>query len=348
MAKKKKRSFIVSFIVICLLGAGGYYAYMKFFAATISLKDKNYTYIYIERGDTFEDLISDINAENIISDTESFEWLARKMKLEKNIHPGKYRITNGMTTRQIINLVKYNKQEKVKLTYNSQIHNLDEFIDYTDDKLGLSDSELEEILADEKKLREDFGLDPENAFALIVPGSYELSWAVSAAELIDTLKDLYHRQWNSARLAQAKKTGYSVPELITLASIVQSESSIQSEQARIAGVYINRLKVNMPLQADPTLRFANKRFDAQRFWDSDKQVNSRYNTYKYKGLPPGPICLVYPQAIDATLNYVKHKYLYFCAKPELNGYSDFSTNYDQHCKYASAYQKAMTKRGITR
>lgn len=348
MAKKKKRSFIVSFIVICLLGAGGYYAYIKFFAATISLKDKNYTYIYIERGDTFEDLISDINAENIISDTESFEWLARKMKLEKNIHPGKYRITKGMTTRQIINLVKYNKQEKVKLTYNSQIHNLDEFIDYTDNKLGLSDSELEEILADEKKLREDFGLDPENAFALIVPGSYELSWAVSAAELIDTLKNLYHRQWNSARLAQAKKTGYSVPELITLASIVQSESSIQSEQARIAGVYINRLKVNMPLQADPTLRFANKCFDTQRFWDSDKQVNSRYNTYKYKGLPPGPICLVYPQAIDATLNYVKHKYLYFCAKPELNGYSDFSTNYDQHYKYASAYQKAMTKRGITR
>src|SRR4051812_35571396 len=109
MAKKKKRSFIVPFLFICLLGAAAFYAYRKFFAATVSLKDKNHTYIFIERDDTFEDLISDINADNIISDPESFEWLARKMELDKNIHPGKYRIANGMTTRQIINLVKYNK-----------------------------------------------------------------------------------------------------------------------------------------------------------------------------------------------------------------------------------------------
>jgi UPF0755 protein len=159
---------------------------------------------------------------------------------------------------------------------------------------------------------------------------------------------MYQQRWSAARLAQVKKTGFSVPEIITLASIVQSESSIQSEQSRIAGVYINRLKTGMPLQADPTLRFANKRFDAQRFWDSDKEINSPYNTYKYKGLPPGPVCLVYPQALDATLNYIKHRYLYFCAKPELNGYSDFSVSYNEHCKYAAAYQKAMSKRGITR
>jgi UPF0755 protein len=102
------------------------------------------------------------------------------------------------------------------------------------------------------------------------------------------------------------------------------------------------------LQADPTLRFANKSFDTQRFWNSDKETNSPYNTYKYKGLPPGPICLVYTQAIDATLNYAKHNYLYFCAKPQLNGYSDFSADYEQHKKYAAAYQRAMSKRGITR
>jgi UPF0755 protein len=270
------------------------------------------------------------------------------MELEQNIHAGKYRITNGMNMRQIINLIKYDKQEKIKLTYNSQIHNLDEFITYTDEKLELNEEELEDYVGDEKKLNDDFGLDPSSAFALVVPGVYEVSWAISSDDLFELFKGKYSKIWNASRLALAKKTGYSVPDIITMASIVQSESHIESEQEKIAGVYFNRLKTGMPLQADPTLRFANKAFDVQRFWNSDKEINSPYNTYRYKGLPPGPICLVYPQAIDATLNYAKHKYIYFCAKPQLNGYSDFSSNYDQHCKYASAYQRAMSKRGITR
>ncbi len=348
MAKKKKSGFVIWLVILCIAGAAGFYAYRKFFAGSIHLKNKNYTFIFIERNDAFEDVIADINAEEIIDDPESFEWLARKMELDKNIHPGKYRITNGMNMRQIINLIKYNKQEKIKLTYNSQIHDLDEFVTYTDDKLELSGTELEEELNDEAKLQERFGLDRDKAFAAIVPGVYEVSWAIDAAELFDLLKARFDGLWNTARISQAKKTGFSVAEIIILASIVQGESSIQSEQARIAGVYINRLHVNMPLQADPTLRFANKQFNAQRFWDSDKETRSPYNTYRYKGLPPGPVSLVYPQAIDATLNYVKHKYMYFCAKPELNGYSDFSVNYDQHCRYAAAYQKALSKRGINR
>lgn len=331
-----------------MIGGGGFYIYQKFFAGKIHLKNKNYTFIFISRNDGFEEVMNDLNAENIIDDPESFEWLAKKMDLDKNINPGKYRITNGMNMRQIINLIKYNKQEKIKLTYNSQVHSLDEFISYTDEKLEITEEELEDYLSDEKKLNTDFGLDPGNAFGLIVPGVYEVSWAIGKDELFTMFKDKYDKVWNANRIALARKTGYSIPELITMASIVQSESHIGSEQQKIAGVYFNRLKTGMPLQADPTLRFANKKFDAQRFWDSDKETNSPYNTYKYKGLPPGPICLVYPQAIDATLNYTRHKFIYFCAKPELNGYSDFSSNYDQHCKYASAYRREMEKRNIKR
>lgn len=348
MAKKKKSNFILSLIVLSALAGGAFYIYQKFFASKIHLKNKNYTFIFISKNDTFEDLMSDINAENIIDDPKSFEWLAKKMELDQHIHPGKYRITNGMNMRQIINLIKYNKQEKIKLTYNSQIHNLDEFITYTDEKLEINEDELEDYVGDEKRLSTDFNLDPASAFALVVPGVYEVSWAISNDDLFALFKEKYSKIWTASRIAQAKKTGYSVSDIITMASIVQSESHIESEQEKIAGVYFNRLKTGMPLQADPTLRFANKAFDVQRFWNSDKEINSPYNTYRYKGLPPGPICLVYPQAIDATLNYTKHKYIYFCAKPQLNGYSDFSTTYDQHCKYASAYQRAMSKRGITR
>jgi len=347
MSKKKKSGFGISLVVLALLVFGGIYVYQKFFKG-INLKDKNYTYVYIERDDTFEDVISDINSENIIENLKAFEWMAKEMDLEKNIHPGKYRIIDGMNMRQIINLIKYNKQEKVKLTYNSQIHDIEEFVEYTGEKLELDDSELEDILSDEKKLDQWFGLDPDTNFGLLVPGIYEVSWAITAEELFKILKDRYKKIWNTNRVTQAKKLGYKVSDIITMASIVQSESAIESEQEKIAGVYFNRLKKDMRLEADPTLKFANKNFGAKRVYNVDKEINSAYNTYRYKGLPPGPICLVGQQAIDATLNYGKHNFIFFCAKPQLNGLSDFSANYDQHKKYASAYQKAMNKKGIGR
>ncbi len=347
MAKKSNGGFIVSVIILLAVAFGAYYAYQQFFAK-VNLKDKNYTYIYIEHDDSFEDVISDINAEGIIENLESFEWLAKQMKLEDNIHAGKYRINKGMNMRQIINLIKYNKQEKVKLTLNSQIHTFEEFIIYAADKLSLEEGEIEDYFLDEKRLLSEFNLDPDNAFAMVVPGVYEVSWAINAEELFETLQQKFNKVWNQTRRNQCKQMKLSVAEVITLASIAQSESNIRSEQEKIAGVYLNRLNKNMLLQADPTLKFANKNYDAQRVLDQDKAIDSPYNTYKYKGLPPGPICLVSISAIDATLNYKKHNYLFFCAKPQLNGYSDYSVTYDQHCKYANAYQKNLNKRGINR
>jgi UPF0755 protein len=349
MAKKKKKfSFTILLFLMAVFAAGGFYLYNRFFLASVHLKNANYTFIFIDREDTFEDVMNDINSENIIDDQESFKWLAKKMDLEKNIHPGKYRILNGMSMRQIINLIKYNKQEKVRLTFNYQIHDLDEFVAYVDDKLEISNVELEEFIHDEKTLNAYFKLDPENCFTMLVPGVYDVSWAISTEDFFLLLKQNFDALWNVKRKRLAKKIGYDIPDIVTLASIVQSESNIKSEQEKIAGVYINRLKIGMALQADPTLRFANKSFDVRRFWNSDKKIDSPYNTYKYKGLPPGPICLVYPQTIDATLNYAKHRYIYFCAKPSLNGYSDFSTSFEQHQKFALAYQRALAKKGITR
>jgi UPF0755 protein len=348
MSKKKKSNFFVTLIFLTIIGGGAFYVYQKFFSDKVDLKDKNYTYIYIGRKDTFEDVLNHVHSENLIENMESFEWLAKKMELDKNINPGRYRITNGLNMRQIINLIKYNKHEKVKLTYNSQIRDLEEFVAYNDEKLELTESELEDFLSDEKKLNEYFKLDPDNCFGLVLPGIYEVNWAINVDELFTLLKDKYNKVWNSARMTQAKKLGFTVSEIATIASIVQSESSIESEQEKIAGVYINRLKKGMPLQADPTLKFANKNYEAQRVLDEDKEINSPYNTYRYKGLPPGPICLINTQAIDATLNYSKHNFIFFCAKPELNGFSDFSATYEQHQKYAIAYQRALNKIGISR
>jgi UPF0755 protein len=345
--KKKKGKRLIFLLLFLLFGGCLFYFWERLFRG-VSLHDKPYVYLYVGRNDDFEKLIGDLKSADIIEDESAFRWLARKMKLPENIHPGRYRILNGMSMRQIVNLIRYRKDEKVKLTINSQIRDLEDFIRYVDDKLELSDEELEDFIADESKLKKYFGLDEGSVFGLVMPGTYDLNWAISAEDFFDTLRGRFNRIWNQERRQKASLRGFSVPEVITIASIVQCESNISSEQQKIAGVYINRLRRNMLLQADPTLKFAGKNYDVRRLLNEDKDISSPYNTYKIKGLPPGPICPVSVQAIDATLNYRKHDFLYFCARPDLNGYSDFSSSYQEHCRYAKAYQRKLDRIGVSR
>lgn len=339
---------LILLVVIVLIGLAGYWAYMNLYKPNVSLEGKNFKYVYIPSDADFETLLNTLYSEGVIENHKTFEWMAKRMDLDKNVHPGRYRVNKGMNNRQIILMLKNNKQEKVKLTFNSQIRTKEELIEYLDDKLELNFDEMDEYLSDDVLLEKEYGLDPDNIMALILPNVYEVSWVIKKEELFGEIKNYFNSVWTKERREKSKKNGYTLVEVMVLASIVQSESGIVSEQQKIAGVYVNRLKKNMPLQADPTLKFANRNFDVQRVTNADKQIDSPYNTYKYKGLPPGPICLVNMQSLDATLNYTKHNYLYFCAKPSLNGYSDFSSNYDQHLKYADAYQKALDQKGIKR
>lgn len=339
---------LILLVVIVLIGVAGYWAYMNLYKPNVSLEGKNFKYVYIPSDADFETLLNTLYSEGVIENHKTFEWMAKRMDLDKNVHPGRYRVNKGMNNRQIILMLKNNRHEKVKLTFNSQIRTKEELIEYLDEKLELDFDGIDEYLSDDVLLEKEYGMDPDNIMALILPNVYEVSWVIRKEELFTQIKDYFNSVWTKERREKSKKNGYTVIEVMTLASIVQNESGIASEQQKIAGVYINRLKKNMPLQADPTLKFANRNFDVQRVTNADKQIDSPYNTYKYKGLPPGPICLVNMQSLDATLNYTRHNYLYFCAKPSLNGYSDFSSNYDQHLKYADAYQKALDQKGIKR
>lgn len=346
MAKKGKiaRFFILIFLIAA--GIGGYWIYFNFFKAGVKL-NKDYEFIYIQSAYDFNDVLYELKDKQIIKETDKFEWLAKKMELDKNIHPGKYRILNGMTNRQIINLIKYHKEENVKLTLNSQIHDMDEFIAYVDDKLELDEETLEDYFTDDEKLQRDFGLNTENAFGAIFPNTYEFSWAITLPDFIAQIKNSFEAFWTKEKIAKAKRnTNLEIGEVITLASIVQNESYIPEEQQKIAGVYLNRLRKGMLLQADPTLVFANKIWGAQRVYDKDKDIDSPYNTYRYKGLPPGPISLTNARSINSVIDYNKHKYLFFCAKPELNGYSNYSETYSQHEKFAKIYQTTMSKKGV--
>lgn len=345
---KKLISSLIGLIVLAGLAVGGYWAYLNLYKPNVNTEGKNYKYMFIPKEADYQLLLEILYNENIIENHTSFEFMAKRMELDKNVHSGKFKVTSGMNNRQIILMLKNNRQEKIKLTFNSQIHNKEELMEYLDNKLELSYDDVEEYLHDDQLLEKHFGMDPDNVMALFLNNVYEVSWAVTTEDLFKEVKEYFDSVFNKTQKAKAAKTGFTIPEIVTIASIVQSESGIYSEQQKIAGVYINRLKKDMLLQADPTLKFANKNYEVQRVTNADKEIDSPYNTYKNKGLPPGPICLVTTQAIDAVLNYSKHNYIFFCARPDFSGYSDFASTYEQHQRNADAYQKALDKKGIMR
>lgn len=349
MAKGKgKYGKIILFVLMIGLGAGGYWAYKNVFRSNVHLNGKKFTYIYIPTGAKFEDVLDELYSQNIIDDHESFEWMAKEMDLPENINPGKYRIGADMSNRSIVKMIVNGKQEKVKLFFNSQIRTKEQFMAYVSEKLEINLGDLEDYCSNEEVLGEKYGLNAENMMCLIVPETYEVNWTTHIDDFFEIVKKSYDEVWTKERRNKAKTIGYSVPEVITLASIVQSESAIKSEQQKIAGVYINRLKKDMKLQADPTIVFANQSFEVQRVLSSDKDIDSPYNTYMYKGLPPGPICLVTTGAVDAVLNYSKHDYIFFCAKCDFSGYSRFTSDYAEHQKNAKEYQNALNQKGIKR
>lgn len=343
--KIKPVLFILFFGILLFLV---FSAYLFFFKPNIYLDGKKYKFIYVPTACRYDELITILEEENILQDRKTFEWLARVYDLKSTFKPGKYKVVAGMTNRQLINNLKNGKQEKVKITFNAADHFNEDLIKKIADKLEITEEELQAFFVTETPIRQKHNFTNENLRCFFIPETYELNWNTSLPDFMKMLDENYMDFWIPARKQKAQRAGLSDAEVIVLASIVQSESAIAEEQQQIAGVYMNRLLKNMPLQADPTLIFAKGDFSIQRVRNKDKEIDSPYNTYKNKGLPPGPICLPYPQAIDAVLNYNKHSFLYFCSKPNLNGYSDYSVTYEEHKKYADAYQIEMDKRGIKR
>lgn len=347
MAARKVSRFIVRFVVLSLLVAGCAMAYFTFLKPNVYLDGKKYKFIYIPTRATYEDLVEILEEENILQNAGSFGWLADAMDLPEHFKPGKYRVIAGMTNRQLINLIKSGKQELVKITFNAADRTNEDLIGKIAEKLEITEDELEAFFEGETEISRKYALNKETLRTFFIPETYELTWNTPLPEFMQLLEKTYNRFWTAARKQKAKAAKLSVPEVYVLASIVQSEcSNIESEQRKIAGVYINRLGRNMPLQADPTVIFAIGDFSKQRVWEKDLDYDSPYNTYRNKGLPPGPISLVYTRVLDAVLNYEKHNFLYFCAKPSLNGCSDYACTYEQHLKYRDAYRKEMDKRGV--
>lgn len=340
---KIKKILLISGILIfiagvVLVGAEGRYRYGR-----AVVRD---TEIYIPTGSSgLEAAMDSLSSSGAVENLGFLRKYVRVKGIPDNVRPGRYELKEGMSFAGIINMLLSGRQSPVRVTFNNNR-----------DMEALAGSLSRTLEVDSvtmlRALRNDsiiysYGFEPETFIAMFVPNTYEFYWNTGAEGVIDRMNKEYEKFWKN-RDVKLARTGLSREQAVTLASIVYEETKKTDEMSRVAGVYMNRLKVGMPLQADPTIKFALGDFAMKRIWERDieKAGDSPYNTYRFKGLPPGPISMPSIAAVDGVLDYEGHDYYYFCASPDLSGYHVFATNLAAHSRNAQAYHSAVNKLGI--
>ena len=293
--------------------------------------------LYIPSNADYQYVKNEIEGLNVLKSNRAFDFLAKKTDYDDNVHAGRYVLTDGMTNQQLINMLRMGYQIPVKVVF----HNI-----RTVEQLAGRISE--QIEADSISIITEIYNEEDVDATTFIPNTYEFYWNIDAEDFVDRMKNEYDIFWNERRLQKAQAKNLTPREVSILASIVDKETTKTSEMPTIAGVYLNRLRKNWPLQADPTLVYALGDYNIRRVLDVHKNIDSPYNTYKYAGLPPGPICIPSIAAIDAVLNAENHKYFYFCAKDDLSGYHVFAKTITEHNRNAEKYRKALNKNKIYR
>lgn len=338
-----KIALLLLLISVITAGIWGYKTYKEIYNSNVEFDNTEYKYLLIPSHSNFEDLLQIISKDNFLVDIHSFKKVA-KLKSFENVKSGRYKVMNHMSNNALIGMLRIGDQTPVNITFNN-IRTLSQLAGKISQNLEIDSLDLAQYILD-SKTQKKYGFQSTTFISMFIANTYQVFWDISKESLIKRMATEYKQFWNKERKANARKLGMSQSEVSTLASIVQLESLKKDEQPKIAGVYINRLKMGMPLQADPTVIFAIGDFSIKRVLKKHLQMDSPYNTYKNKGLPPGPIYLASPSTIDAVLNYKTHNYIYFCAKEDFSGYHSFATNYRQHINNARRYQRALNKRRI--
>ena len=286
-------------------------------------------------------VLENLKSRNILKSTGIFNWLAEKTSFAEKIKPGRYKIQNGMSQVEVLRLLLSGRQEPVNLVIN-KFRTKEDFARFAGRQLECDSLEIIHFLQSADSLAR-FGLDTNTAMTLIIPNTYTFFWNTSASKMFKKLQAENESFWNKERLDKASQLGMSTAEVFTLASIVEEETNKNDEKPTIASVYINRLNKGMNLGADPTVKFALRDFGLKRirFKHIEAAAASAYNTYKHKGLPPGPICTPSVKTIDAVLSAEKTDYLFFCAKADFSGYHAFASNDKDHMENAKAFARAQ-------
>jgi len=310
----------------------------------ISIKVDNKKIIYIPTGSSYEQVLDTIYSNLNIENSKVFDWVAKKKNYPVLIKPGRYVIENDLSYIELINLLRSGKQKPVKITF-SNIRTLNQLAGKIGKQIEADSASLISFLSDDSNYG-SFGFNKENIISLFIPNTYEMYWNTDARGLLTRMLKEYSLFWDESRKAKAKEKGLDPKEVAILASIIDDEVVKADEKPRIAGVYLNRLKRGMPLQACPTIKFALNDFTITRVLNKYLEVDSPYNTYKHTGFPPGPIGCPSIQGLDAVLNAEKHDYLFFAAKADFSGYHNFSRTLSEHNRYAAMYQRELDKRKI--
>lgn len=316
-----------------------FYFYQAFFSANTLVDSEEAVLLKINRNADFEQVRDSLVQRKIIKDLVTFSFVAKIMEYQEAVKPGLYNIEPKMTNRELVRLLRSGQQTPVNITFNN-VRTDEDLAEKITRNLEIESTEFLQILQDSVYAAK-FGFNKQTVLSLFIPNTYEVYWNITAIDLFDRMYKEYNRFWTEERKAKASKLGLDPVEASTLASIVQAETAKADERPKVAGVYLNRLRINMPLQADPTLIYALGDFEIKRVLNIHKEIESPYNTYKYTGLPPGPINLPDISALEAVLNPQKHSYLYFCAKEDFSGYHAFATNLRDHMNNARRYQQAL-------
>lgn len=345
ITKKNRKYILVSIIAFSVLFTSlTYYLYQSFYTPNVLVDGEGPAYIKIPKNASFRQVSDSLYQNRLVQDMVSFSFVAKLMDYQDNVKPGRYEISPEMTNAQLVRALRSGRQSPINLTFNN-IRTKEDLAEKITRNLEISQETFYSLLTDSTNIGK-FGFEEENIMSMFIPNTYEVYWNTSAVELFDRMHKEYQRFWNESRKAKATELGMEPKEVSVLASIVQAETVKADERPKVAGVYINRLQINMPLQADPTLVFAVGDFGIKRVLNVHKEIDSPYNTYRNAGLPPGPINLPEISALEAVLNYQEHDYLYFCAKEDFSGYHSFATNLRDHLINARRYSNALNAAGI--
>ncbi len=349
VARKKKKSFtrfiILGIFLILIIGSSLFYLfYQAVYKINVWTPNGDEVSIYIPTGSSFKDVQQVLYEKGLIIHRNNFIWWAEKKNYPELIKPGRYKIQDKMNNDEIVGLLRSGNQTPVKVIFNN-IRDIYQLSGKVSEQIEADSISIVKAILNVSRMK-SYDLNNETISTIFIPDTYEFYWNTTAEGFTDRMYEEYLLFWNTERKAKLAELGMSIPEIVTLASIVERETNKSDEKQMIAGVYINRLEKGWRLQADPTLIYALNDYSIKRVLNIHLDYDSPYNTYKYGGIPPGPICIPSISSIYAVLNYTNDGYLYFCARDDLSGYHAFAKTNTQHNRNARKYQKALDKMRI--
>ncbi len=335
-----KRFFVSVLALVLIAGAVGIWYGNRMINSSVTAFRQDAKSLYIPSEIDIETLAEQLETDSFIISRMDFTRVSEVKKFTR-VKPGKYLIKQGATNNSIINKLRSGEQDPVKVTFNST-RTAEELAGRVSQQILADSAEIVALLKSDD-IAAQYGFTPESFKSMFIPNTYEFWWTSNAEDFVKRMADEFKRYWNDDRMAKARELNLTQSEVTTLASIVHAETSKRDEAPVVAGLYLNRLRIGMPLQADPTLIYAHNDFSIRRVLTRHKEIDSPYNTYIYAGLPPGPINFPDVTYIDAVLNPKSHDYIFMCAKADFSGYHHFSKTLSQHLTYAREYQRAISR-----